>query len=239
MFNFKHIIISLIESNNRIKGEKNIIRLEKIIREELKDKYNNIFNNNNYICSYNYLMLENIIRNKRSHLVEIFKDYLLLDYCEEFLKKYYFLNEIPEMIYNLYLYYKKYLFYFCKPTFRNLIYNYIIFKGEEKKANIYYDNFYSKKKKDKNNNNSNYNNAELNITKSKSNSLENNNFDNKNNNIIFDDIIRRKIENNNSKINLSFKLSESRISIKNESKIDSNKYNYENSLLYLIDGINR
>ena len=230
MFNFKHIIISLIESNNRIKDEKNINRIEKIIREELKNKYNNVFNKN-YICTYNYLMLENIIRKKRSHLVELFKDYLLLDYCEEFLNKYYFLKEIPEIIYNLYLYSNKYLFYFCKPTFTDLIYNYIIFKGEEKKANLYYDNFCSKKIKNKKSNDR-YN-------LSRTNSINNNNFENKNDNIIFDDIIRRKIEKNNSKINLSFKLSESKILINNESKMNSIKYYNENSLIYLIDEINQ
>ena len=129
MFNFKEILISLMES--RIKDDTDIYNLEKIIRNDLKNKYNTL--NSNYICSYNYFIIENILNNKRSHLVELFKDYLLIDYTSEFLKKYFEFDEISEMIYNLYIYYEKYLYFFCKPTFRNILYSYIIYKGEEKK----------------------------------------------------------------------------------------------------------
>jgi len=221
MLDFKYFITSLIESNNRIKDENNIVRLEKTIRNELKKKYNCL--NPNNICSFNIFMIENLIFNKRTHLVELFKDYLLLDYIDEFLTKFYKINESSEKIYYLYLYYRQYLFFFCKPTFTNFIFNYIIFRNEEKKANLYYNHV--NKIKEYNNNDKN---DCINIKQSKLNINNGNNItNNKNEEIIFNDAMRKKIENKNNSINTSLKLSEI-----------SMIYSNENSLLDIIDGIN-
>ena len=232
MFNFKEILSLLMETNIREKNDNNIYKLEKIIRKELRNKY---------FCSYDYFIIENILSNKRTHLVESFKDYLLIDYTEEFLKKYYKRNEVSEIIYNLYIYYKKYLYFFCKPTFRKIIYNYIIYKGEEKKANLYYDNFFKNKKKERIFNGMN-SNAILDL--SKSNSLKKDNIEN----IIFDESIKRKIESNKSKgeIEASFKLSESSIKFNKSNENENNdsniyyNYNYnDNSIINIVTEINK
>ena len=222
MFNFKEILSFLMETNIREKNDNNIFKLEKIIRKELRNKY---------YGSYDCFIIENILNNKRTHLVELFKDYLLIDYAEEFLKKYYKRNEISEIIYNLYIYYKKYLYFFCKPTFRNIIYNYIIYKGEEKKANLYYDNFFKNKNKERKFNDMN-NNAIFDL--SKSNSSHRDNIEN----IIFDESIKRKIESNKSKgeIDASFKLSESSIKLNNSNIY----YNYnDNSIINIVSEIKK
>lgn len=130
MFNFKHVILSIMESNERIKNEKNINRLEKIINMNLKYKYNT--SNPNFLCSLDIFNTENLIYNKRSHLVELFKDYMLWNYIDEFLRRFYKTKESEERISTLYLYYKQYLSFFCKPIFTNFKYNDILLNGEEK-----------------------------------------------------------------------------------------------------------
>ena len=234
MFNFKHVIMSIMESNERIKNEKNISRLEKIISMNLKYKYNT--SKPNYICSLDIFNTENLIYNKRSHLVELFKDYMLWNYIDEFLRRFYKTKESEERISTLYLYYKKYLSFFCKPIFTNFIYNDILLNGEEKKAKLFYNNYYANKKKERED--INKDNGILNIEDSYS---KNNNDSRNNSNekyMIFNESIRNKIENkykNNFNFNISFKLSESSIKYRDEnsSKIFSN----ENSLISIIDGI--
>ena len=234
MFNFKHVILSLMESNERIKNEKNINRLEKIINMNLKYKYNT--SNPNFLCSLDIFNTENLIYNKRSHLVELFKDYMLWNYIDEFLRRFYKIKESEERISTLYLYYKQYLSFFCKPIFTNFKYNDILLNGEEKKAKLFYNNYYINKNKQREDNNKD--NGILNIEDS--NSINNNISRNSSREkyMIFNESIRKRIENNyinNFNFNISFKLSESSIKLRDEnsSRINSN----DNSLISIIDGI--
>ena len=234
MFNFKHVILSIMESNERIKNEKNIKRLEKIINMNLKYKYNT--SNPNFLCSLDIFNTENLIYNKRSHLVELFKDYMLWNYIDEFLRRFYKTKESEERISTLYLYYKQYLSFFCKPIFTNFKYNDILLNGEEKKAKLFYNNYYINKNKQREDNNKD--NGILNIEDS--NSINNNISRNSSREkyMIFNESIRKRIENNyinNFNFNISFKLSESSIKLRDEnsSRINSN----DNSLISIIDGI--
>ena len=234
MFNFKHVILSIMESNERIKNEKNINRLEKIINMNLKYKYNT--SNPNFLCSLDIFNTENLIYNKRSHLVELFKDYMLWNYIDEFLRRFYKTKESEERISTLYLYYKQYLSFFCKPIFTNFKYNDILLNGEEKKAKLFYNNYYINKNKQREDNNKD--NGILNIEDS--NSINNNISRNSSREkyMIFNESIRKRIENNyinNFNFNISFKLSESSIKLRDEnsSRINSN----DNSLISIIDGI--
>ena len=234
MFNFKHVILSIMESNERIKNEKNIKRLEKIINMNLKYKYNT--SNPNFLCSLDIFNTENLIYNKRSHLVELFKDYMLWNYIDEFLRRFYKTKESEERIATLYLYYKQYLSFFCKPIFTNFKYNDILLNGEEKKAKLFYNNYYINKNKQREDNNKD--NGILNIEDS--NSINNNISRNSSREkyMIFNESIRKRIENNyinNFNFNISFKLSESSIKLRDEnsSRINSN----DNSLISIIDGI--
>ena len=234
MFNFKHVIMSIMESFERIKNEKNINRLEKIINKNLKYKYNT--SNPNFLCSLDIFNTENLIYNKRSHLVELFKDYMLWNYIDEFLRRFYKTEESKERISTLYLYYKQYLSFFCKPIFTNFKYNDILLTGEEKKAKLFYNNYYIKKNKERED--INKDNGILNIEDS--NSINNNTSRNssKEKYMIFSESIRKKIENNyknNFNFNISFKLSESSIKYRDENS--SRVYSNDNSLFSIIDGI--
>ena len=232
MFDFKHIVTSLIDSNNRIKKENNIKRLEKIINHNFKKKYNT--SNPKYICSLNLFYIENLIYNKRSHLVELFKDYMLWGYIDEFLRRFYKYKESSERISTLYLYYKQYLSFFCKPMFTSFTFNDILIRGEEKKAKLYYNNYYANKKKEKEDNIKD--NGILNIDESKS--INNNNYNDSNYQfIIFNDTMRKKLENN-SQYNSSFKLSESSIKLIKEKNKISTIFSDENSLMDIIDEMN-
>ena len=114
------------------------------------------------------IITDNILTNRTTHLVELFKDYLLyvfslynlisfllnlnhlIDYKEEFLKKHYKTKEISEIINNLYIFYKKYLYFFVslhleesyiiiwslKEKKEKPIYIMIIFKNKKKKINV-------------------------------------------------------------------------------------------------------
>ena len=70
------------------------------------------YNSNSQIK--NIMLINNLINCKASHFLAIFKDYLITDYIEEFLRRIYFLNESIERIPKLYNYYKNYLIFFCK-----------------------------------------------------------------------------------------------------------------------------
>ena len=48
--------------------------------------------------TYRGLIMENLIFNKNTHLVSTFKDYMIWDYIEEFLKRYYKEEESNESI---------------------------------------------------------------------------------------------------------------------------------------------
>lgn len=107
---------------------------------------------------------------------------------------------------------------------------------EKKKAKLFYNNYYINKNKQREDNNKD--NGILNIEDS--NSINNNISRNSSREkyMIFNESIRKRIENNyinNFNFNISFKLSESSIKLRDEnsSRINSN----DNSLISIIDGI--
>ena len=116
----------------------NLLEIEKIT--------NNIFKTN-----YMNLIMEVLVFNKNCHLVTIFKDFMILDYVDEFLKRYYKNNESKDRIPRFANFYKNYLKFFCKPTFSDFECNEIIQEHSEKKAELYYNQNF--RKKDKNNEN--------------------------------------------------------------------------------------
>ena len=99
--------------------------------------------------SYNNLIVNALIFNKNSHLVSIFKDSMIWDYIDEFLKRYYKKAESFERVPRFASFYKNYLKFFCKPTFVNFTVNGVIQDYNEQKAELYYNqNFKSKKNND-------------------------------------------------------------------------------------------
>ena len=70
-------------SNNLIKSKHNKRTLENIIHQKLMNKYRLMPNN------YNSNIIDNIIYNDKTHIVSLFKEYLILDDKGDFLKRYY------------------------------------------------------------------------------------------------------------------------------------------------------
>jgi hypothetical protein len=126
----------------------------KITITEIEKKSNKLFKNNyfpeNDYDNYMNLIMEVLVFNKNCHLVTIFKDFMILDYIDEFLKRYYKNEESKDRIPRFANFYKNYLKFFCKPTFSDFECNEIIQEHSEKKAELYYNQNF-KNKKDKNN----------------------------------------------------------------------------------------
>ncbi len=110
-----------------------------IIRINLKKFYN--LNPDNY----NKIIVENLIFNKNCHMVAVFKDHMVFDYVDEFLKRYYFIEESEERIPKISNYYKNYLKFFCNPVFRDFKANNIIQGYGDYKAEMYYNRNYGSK----------------------------------------------------------------------------------------------
>ena len=133
------------------KGEKKLnplIRIENQVNEYLNKKYGN-----KGCLKYQYLglIMENFIFNKSTHLVSVFKDYMIVDFIEEFLKRYYQTAESYNRLPKFSLYYKNYLKFFCIPTLINSYSNNLIHNRFEKKAEFFYKENYKNKKTNNNN----------------------------------------------------------------------------------------
>lgn len=113
---------------------------------------------NLYPIEYDKIIVDNLIFNKNCHLVSIFKDHMIFDYIDEFLKRFYSSEESKERIPKISNYYKNYLKFFCNPIFRDFKANTIIQGYGDYKAEIYYNKNYGKKTNNNENNDNNENN---------------------------------------------------------------------------------
>ena len=111
----------------------------KIIIKNLQ-KYNSNSNKKNV------MIVNNLINCRPCHFLAKFKDYLISDYVEEFLRRIYFLNESIQRIPKLYKYYKNYLLFFCKPIFIDSFSNEIIKNYGDYNAECFYKNNLEKKR---------------------------------------------------------------------------------------------
>ena len=72
---------------------------------EIRANYLYKYNYKKYVHNdYNSLLIEKIMSNEKSHLVAIFKDHLIFDELDEFLRRFYKNNEIKERINKLCFY---------------------------------------------------------------------------------------------------------------------------------------
>ena len=199
----------------------------------------------------NIMIVNDIIDTKTKHYLAVFKDYLITDYIDEFLKRYFTVDECEELIPKFYLYYKNYLKFFCRGLFIDFQANKIIQNNGELQAELYYNNNYGSKhtKKGKKA-------LEENISEnSRSNSKSESSQDYKNNNtniskinkikLIFSKSIRKKLggsessKNSDKKdvSNIYYKNNNETITLNDETKIynDDNVYTNENSLINLLN----
>ena len=119
----------------KIKPFLSFIQCEKYSYKRILKKYGS----KNYYQNYNNLILDNLLYNRNSHLVSVFKDYMIWDYIDEFLKRFYNSKETFERIPKFSAFYKNYLDFFCKPIIKNFHLNLIVQENSEKKAELYYN----------------------------------------------------------------------------------------------------
>ena len=132
------------EQENQIPKKKR--RLSQIEKDIIKLNYlSNLKIIKNYNCSkkkYEKYIINNLLNNANCHLVSIFKERMLTDFVDEFLRREYAKAESADRIPKFALYYKNYLKFFCQPTFSNFVINNIISDYGERKAEVYYKNNY-------------------------------------------------------------------------------------------------
>ena len=224
------------EEINTIKKDSNIDKIEKI-RNKMRIFLNNKYGDKNNL-NYQYigLVMHNLIFNKGSHLVSVFKDYMIVDYVEEFLKRFYKLNESHYKLPQFSSFYKNYLKFFCEPTIKHFFFNNLIHNRLEKKAEFFYkENYKNKKNLDK------FTDQDIGLCEDSSSSSEeeeNEDSTKKNiqNNDFFDDKIVKKIENI-TPFNTSMALPESGSKLKkNDSGLLQSNSN-EESLVKIMYGI--
>ena len=182
--------------------------------------------------TYKGLIMENLIFNKNTHLVSVFKDYMIWDYIEEFLKRFYKNEECNERVPKFASFYKNYLKFFCVPTFKDIYCNEMIHNYSEKKAELFYNENY-KSKKEKNSFQEDYGVLE------ESESDEESETSNANNNIektIFNETVKKKIEKY-SPINTSMALPESDTKLKPDDSGLLITSSNETSLVNIMKGI--
>ena len=127
-----------LKTKDYLSNTKNKISLIQIIKK-VNLKFNKKYYPENKEDNYLNMIMEMIIFNKNTHLVSIFKDCMIYDFKEEFLKRYYSSEESKDRIPRFVGFYKNYLKFFCKPLFCDFNCNNIIQTHSEKKAEIFYN----------------------------------------------------------------------------------------------------
>ena len=154
--------------------------------------------------AHDMILLENVIQSKYCHDLAVFKEKILFNYNEEFLRRFYNEEESITRIPKFVVYYKNYLVYFCKPIFSELNLNDYLQAYNEKKAQIFY--------------NDNYKDDTIKDDKEK----KNNYF------TLFTPKIRKLISNNNSLSNLTINISN------NQNNNNQTFISMENSIIKII-----
>jgi hypothetical protein len=182
-----------------------------------------------YDCNkkkYELFLVDYLLNNANCHMVTVFKDKMISDYIEEFMHRKYDKNECEERMPKYYYYYKNYLNFFCKPTFKDMKLNEIIQNNGEKKAELYYKKNYLNAKSLDDIKNCGF---EKNDTESSSDSQKSSKDNN--DNIIFNENIKEKLDNNTVLTTISNGINKTmNLNIDNE-KIEvfcENKYDISN-----------
>ena len=144
---------NLSKNKNKSSSETNRSTLSGLIKNQEdningKKFYNKIINTilfskyNTLPRDHDMILLENVVQSKYCHDLAVFKEKILFNYNEEFLKRFYTEDESILRIPNFVTYYKNYLMFFCKPIFSELNLNDMIQAYSERKAQIFYNNNY-------------------------------------------------------------------------------------------------
>ena len=110
----------------------------------LYSKYGDI--REDYYTSY----INQILYKCSSHFNIQYKEIQYQDIIIEFLRRFYKKREVKERIPNLYDYYKNYHLFYLKPILRNFYLENLMHNYQDKKAEIFYKNNYSRTTNEKN-----------------------------------------------------------------------------------------
>ena len=163
-------------NNKKVKNNYYLKRYENYFHKKLVIKYNVL------PIEYNQIQLDNFISAKYCHNLATFKEKLIFNEFDEFLKRCYSLFESRIEIPKFSQFYKSYLNFFCFPTFSELRFNELIEEMVEKKAKIFYNEKYNEQNEHKN-------------SKKKNKDIVNT--------IIFSETIRKDLSKNNDLADLS------------------------------------
>ena len=103
------------------------------------------------IEEYQTSLMNQIIFKCSTHLNTQYQEIRFNNIFLEFLRRFYKKKEVKERIPNLYEYYKNYHLFYLKPVLRNFYYVKLLHNYQDKKAEIFYKNNYSKSSNDKSN----------------------------------------------------------------------------------------
>ena len=225
------------------------------VDKKIKNKFLSIYIINSQLQKHNsnplkknIMIINDIIETKTNHFLAIFKDYLIKDYVDEFLKRYFTVSESTELLPKFYIYYQNYLKFFCRGLFTDFKANKIIQEYGECQAELYYNKNYggkekkSKKNRDENNDNINDGDNNSNASSSNINKLR----------ILFTDTVKNSINriensklwqnyiykyNTNEISNIFYKSKNETMTLNDDTKIynEDNLMTNENSLINLID----
>ena len=225
------------------------------VDKKIKNKFLSIYIINRQLQKHNsnplkknIMIINDIIETKTNHFLAIFKDYLITDYVDEFLKRYFIVSESTELLPKFYIYYQNYLKFFCRGLFTDFKANKIIQEYGECQAELYYNKNYggkekkSKKNRDENNDNINDGDNNSNASSSNINKLR----------ILFTDTVKNSINriensklwqnyiykyNTNEISNIFYKNKNETMTLNDDTKIynEDNLMTNENSLINLID----
>ena len=98
---------------------------------------------------YQTSLINQIIFKCSTHLNTQYQEIKYNNNFLEFLRRFYKKKEIKERIPNLYEYYKNYHLFYLKPFLRNFYYVKLLHNYQDKKAEIFYKNNYSKSSNEK------------------------------------------------------------------------------------------
>ena len=143
----KQIKTIKINNSSKLNLEKSLKKIEYITKTYLKNEYGS---NCNIKYTYSYQVIENLINHKCTHLYSIFKDNMINEYIDEFLKRFYRKRESHKKIPQFALFYTNYQKYFCTPTFPAKFYNKKIHRQREEKAKCFYNAKFKDKDKESN-----------------------------------------------------------------------------------------
>ena len=100
---------------------------------------------------YQTSLINQLIFKCSTHLNTQYQEIRFNNIFLEFMRRFYKKNEVKERIPNLYEYYKNYHLFYLKPVLRNFYYVKLLHNYQDKKAEIFYKNNYSKSSNDKSN----------------------------------------------------------------------------------------